>query len=96
MIEEVEKLQFVKNVRTVDNRLLIDLDEPKVYNPEIFALPAGIGGRVQFVNELRHGLENIHLRLIEESYWEGIRYGPWPGKSCRNSGPTSASCSRSS
>ena len=63
----VEKLAFVKNVRTSDNKLILDIDNPERDNPEVVRAIVGAGGNIQYVTELRSTLEDVYLKLIREA-----------------------------
>jgi ABC-2 type transport system ATP-binding protein len=62
----VSDLPFVKDVQHVDDTLVISLDDPEAHNPILVERVVAAGGAVQFVNELRHSLEDIYFTLIEE------------------------------
>jgi ABC-2 type transport system ATP-binding protein len=61
----IQKLPFVKEVRVVDNKLLINLDDPEEHNPDVIRALVGAGADVQFVGELRHSLEDVYLQLVK-------------------------------
>ena len=46
-------------------KLVIGLRDPARENPEIVRALAGQGAPIQFVNELRHSLEDVYLSLLE-------------------------------
>lgn len=60
----VAGLPYVREARSVDNRLLVTLDNPEEHNPEIVRLLVGAGAEIQFVGELRHSLEEVYLQLV--------------------------------
>jgi ABC-2 type transport system ATP-binding protein len=60
----VRALPYVLQVRVEGNDLLIDLDDPKARNPEIVAVLMRQGAKIEFVEEVHHGLEDIYLRLV--------------------------------
>lgn len=62
----IRELPFVKEMQQVDNKLLISLDNPEEQNPILVERIVAAGGAVQFVNELRHSLEDIYFTLLEE------------------------------
>jgi len=64
---EVRKLDFVREVKAVDNKLLVTLDEPETCNPDIIRALVGAGADVQFVGELRHSLEEVYLQLVQKA-----------------------------
>jgi ABC-2 type transport system ATP-binding protein len=71
--DAVSGLSFVKEMQQVDNTLVISLDNPEEHNPILVERIVAAGGAVQFVNELRHPLEDIYFSLIEESEQEAAR-----------------------
>ena len=48
----------------MENRLVIRLDNPEGQNPVIIQQLVQAGGRIQFVGELRHSLEDVYLKMI--------------------------------
>jgi len=67
LVAAVEKLSVVKNVRTSDNKLILDIDTPERDNPEIVRTIVKAGGNIQYVTELRSTLEDVYLKLIREA-----------------------------
>ena len=65
VLASVEKLHAVKDARTVDNQLILDMDEPERDNPEVVQTIVEAGGRVQYVTELRSTLEDVYLKMIK-------------------------------
>ena len=63
----VRKLGVVKNTRVVDNKLVLDVDDPEHDNPEIVRALVAAGANVQFVTELRSTLEDVYLKMIREN-----------------------------
>lgn len=66
-LEALRGLPFVKDVRAVDNRLVLSLDAPEEQNPVIVRRLVELGADVQFVGELRHSLEDVYLNVIREN-----------------------------
>jgi len=62
----VSGLPFVKEMQQMDNTLVVSLDNLEEQNPILVERIIAAGGAVQFVNELRHSLEDIYFSLIEE------------------------------
>ncbi len=62
----VSSLPFVEEMQQMDNALVISLDNPEEQNPILVERIVAAGGAIQFVNELRHSLEDIYFALIEE------------------------------
>jgi ABC-2 type transport system ATP-binding protein len=63
----VQSLPYVKEARSVDNKLVVTLDDPEVRNPEVIRVLVNAGADIQFVGELRHSLEDVYLRLMEST-----------------------------
>jgi ABC-2 type transport system ATP-binding protein len=63
--ENVRKLPFVRDVKVVENKLVVTLDEPETRNPEIVRTLVKVGADVQYVGELRHSLEDVYLQLVK-------------------------------
>jgi len=61
----IRSLDYVKDVRSIENKLLVSLDNPEAHNPEIIRLLVNSGAQVQFVGELRHSLEDVYLQLMK-------------------------------
>lgn len=57
---------YVEDVQLVDNRLVATVDDPEARNPEMIRLLVSCGADIQFVGELRHSLEDVYLKLIQE------------------------------
>ncbi|MFP4170694.1 MAG: ABC transporter ATP-binding protein [Methanomassiliicoccales archaeon] len=67
MVDLVSSLPGVREVRHQGSRLMIDVVDPEAANPRIVSELVGAGARVVSVEEVRHGLEDVYLRLIEGS-----------------------------
>ena len=63
----VGKLPFVHEARTIDNKLLVTLDDPEQQNPDIIRALVGAGADIQFVGELRHSLEDVYLQFVKNA-----------------------------
>ena len=64
--QQVQALPFVQEVKLVENKLVVTLDDPEEHNPDILNLLVGAGARVQFVGELRTSLEDVYLHLVKQ------------------------------
>jgi ABC-2 type transport system ATP-binding protein len=62
--KSIETLPFVQSVKVVDNKLVIQLDEPEAQNPDLIRHLVGLGADIQFVGELRRTLEDVYLQLM--------------------------------
>jgi ABC-2 type transport system ATP-binding protein len=58
-------MPFVHEVKVVDNKLIVTLDEPETRNPEVVRSLVKAGADIQFVGELRHSLEDVYLQLVK-------------------------------
>jgi ABC-2 type transport system ATP-binding protein len=54
----------LKSIEVIENKLVIDVDNPEEENPEIISAIVAAGGHIQFVTELRPTLEDVYLKLI--------------------------------
>jgi ABC-2 type transport system ATP-binding protein len=62
----IQTLPFVRSVARVDNRLVITLDDPEQRNPDLVRTLVNAGADIQFVGEIRHSLEDVYLRLVQD------------------------------
>jgi ABC-2 type transport system ATP-binding protein len=67
VLAAVKQLGPVKNVKTSDNKLILDIEDPERDNPEVVRAIVGAGGSIQYVTELRSTLEDVYLKLIREA-----------------------------
>lgn len=67
MAAAIQALPYVREVKVIDNKLLVNLDEPEAHNPEIIRMLVGAGAEIQFVGELRHSLEDVYLQLVKNA-----------------------------
>lgn len=63
----IRSLPFVREAKTVDNKLVVNLDDPEMHNPEIIRVLVSAGADIQFVGELRHSLEDVYLQLVKSA-----------------------------
>jgi len=61
----VRALDFAREVRVVEEKLVVTLDDPDAHNPDIVRALVRAGADVQFVGELRHSLEDVYLHLVK-------------------------------
>ncbi len=80
LVEAVRGLSFVKHLDVLQDegraRLVISLDDPATQNPAIINTLVGQGAQVQFVNELKHSLEDVYLSLIHNGQTEQATAAP--------------------
>ncbi len=65
--DDIRKLPFVREVKVVENKLVVTLDEPEARNPEVVRSLVKAGADIQFVGELRHSLEDVYLQLVKSA-----------------------------
>jgi ABC-2 type transport system ATP-binding protein len=63
-VDRIKGLGFPRDVQAVDNKLVIQLENPEEQNPVIIRNLVEAGAQIQFVGEMRHSLEDIYLQLI--------------------------------
>jgi ABC-2 type transport system ATP-binding protein len=63
----ISELPFVHAVNIVDNKLLVTMDDPTNQNPALIRRLVEAGAQIQFVGELRHSLEDVYLRLVQNA-----------------------------
>ena len=67
MASSIRSLPFIREVKVIDNKLLVNLDDPEIHNPEIIRALVNAGADIQFVGELRHSLEDVYLQLVKNA-----------------------------
>ncbi len=67
LANQIGALAYVHEVKAIDNKLLVTLDNPPERNPEIIRMLVGAGAEIQFVGELRHSLEDVYLQLVRNA-----------------------------
>jgi ABC-2 type transport system ATP-binding protein len=60
----LEEKKFVHSTEITDNKIVVTLDDPETHNPILIRTLVELGAEIQFVGELRHSLEDVYLRLI--------------------------------
>jgi len=60
----VRGLDFALNVRTEDQKILVDLDDPETRNPILVQALSKAGAKVEYVTELRRTLEDVYMKLV--------------------------------
>jgi len=57
----------VKHVESKGNNLVLEVKDPEANNADIINNIVGAGGRIQFVSEMRHTLEDAYIKLVGET-----------------------------
>jgi ABC-2 type transport system ATP-binding protein len=63
-VQALERYDFVQSVQSVDNKLIIALDDPDGQNPILVRGLVEAGAEIQFVGEIRQRLEDVYLQLV--------------------------------
>ncbi len=58
---------FVQEVKLVEGKLVVTLDDPEEHNPELIRLLVEQGANIRFVGELRRKLEDVYLHFVNAS-----------------------------
>lgn len=64
--QRVEEFPFVDSVQELDNKLVVEIEDPEEYNPLIIRALVETGAEIQFVGEVRRSLEDVYLDLVNE------------------------------
>jgi len=67
LASSIRSLPFVREAKVIDNKLVVNLDDPEQHNPEIIRTLVNAGADIQFVGELRHSLEDVYLQLVKNA-----------------------------
>ncbi len=67
LVEAVSKFSFAHDVKIVENKIVVTLDDPDSQNPEIIRALVGAGADIRFVGELRHSLEDVYFQLVKQA-----------------------------
>jgi len=63
----VRRLGFVTDVKVVDNKLVVKLDDPDLHNPDMIRALVEANADIQFIGELRNSLEEVYLQLVRNA-----------------------------
>ena len=61
----VKRFEFVGEVESIDNKLVVRLDDPEKHNPDVVRSLVEAGAEIQFVGEVRQRLEEVYLKLVK-------------------------------
>lgn len=62
--EKLHRHPAVRAVESLENKLIVRLDDPERHNPELIQLLVAAGARIQFIGEVRRSLEDVYMRLV--------------------------------
>jgi ABC-2 type transport system ATP-binding protein len=57
--------EFVRSAEIVENKLVVNLDDPEAHNPALIRELVELGAEIRFVGELRRSLEDVYFRLVK-------------------------------
>jgi len=66
-LDPIRVLPGVIDIQSIDQKLVVSMDDPEKLNPQIIRILIDRGAAVQFVGELRHSLEDVYLQTIQDS-----------------------------
>jgi ABC-2 type transport system ATP-binding protein len=64
-VDTVQGVSRVRDVKIVENKIVMTVDDPEIQNPEIVRLLVEAGADIRFVGELRHSLEDVYFQLVK-------------------------------
>jgi ABC-2 type transport system ATP-binding protein len=64
-VDVVEKFPFVLGTNVLDNKVVVNIDEPEEQNPVLVRALVEAGADIQFVGEIRRSLEDVYLHLVQ-------------------------------
>lgn len=67
LAEAVRRLDYVTDVKVVENKLVIQLDDPDLHNPDMIRVLVNANADIQFIGELRYSLEEVYLQLVKNA-----------------------------
>ncbi|MCD1293399.1 multidrug ABC transporter ATP-binding protein [Methanocella sp. CWC-04] len=65
--DAISGMNTVKGFEAHENNLVIEVEDPEIDNADIINRIVLAGGRIQFVSELRHSLEDVYIKLVGDS-----------------------------
>jgi ABC-2 type transport system ATP-binding protein len=67
LVKKISQHPQVSEARLIDHKIVVTIDDPETYNPELIRLLVNEGANVQFVGELRRSLEDVYLQLVKNA-----------------------------
>lgn len=62
--EALQGFDYVQSVQLMDEKIVVQVDDPEIHNPELIRALVQAGADIQFVGELRRRLEDVYLQLV--------------------------------
>ncbi len=66
-VESLSRFPFARDVKVVENKIVVTLDDPDSQNPDIVRALVAAGADISFVGELRHSLEDVYFQLVKQA-----------------------------
>lgn len=67
LAEQARRASNVKAVQLLDNKLVLEIENPDANNPEVIRHLVNAGAEIQYVGELRRSLEDVYLQLVRNA-----------------------------
>ena len=67
LADQARQAPNVKAVQLVDNKLVLEIDNPDANNPQVIRHLVNAGAEIQYVGELRRSLEDVYLQLVRNA-----------------------------
>lgn len=67
LVEKLSQHPHVTAAHLTDNKIVVTIDDPEQYNPELIRILVNEGAELQFVGELRRSLEDVYLQLVRNA-----------------------------
>ncbi len=67
LADQARQAPNVKTVQLVDNKLVLEIDNPDENNPQVIRHLVNAGAEIQYVGELRRSLEDVYLQLVRNA-----------------------------
>lgn len=67
MVTALQKFEFITDVKVIENKIVVTLDDPEIRNPELIRSLIENDADLTFVGELRHSLEDVYLQLVQNA-----------------------------
>jgi len=66
IINLLKSLSFINDMQITDNKIITELRDPEVNNPEIVKSIVHAGGEIIYINRMKHSLEDVYLSIVRE------------------------------
>lgn len=61
----LQPLEFIKTVSIIENKIVVQINEPEQNNPEMIRVLVNANADIQFIGEIRTSLEEVYLQLVK-------------------------------